>query len=186
MRVTVCSSGGGGNLRAVVEGANFGSYQVNQVVVNRDCRAIQVAEEVGIPWVLVDNKSKRFADMFLEAIPSGTHLIVLAGFLPILPPKVIRKWEGKIINTHPSLLPDFGGIGMYGVKVHQAVLSSGAEETGCTVHFVNEIVDGGRVIAQTRTRVLPLETPWQLGSRVFELEGPLLVQAINDLAKIKA
>ncbi len=183
MRVMVCASGGGGNLRAIVEGAQCGGYQVNQVLVSRDCGAIQVAEVAGIPWVLIDSKTKFFADNFLGAVPAETDLIVLAGFLPILPSEVTEKWKGNIINTHPSLLPEFGGLGMYGVKVHEAVINSGVKETGCTVHYVNEVVDGGTIIAQARTRVLPFETPWQLGSRVFELEGPLLVQTIGNLAK---
>jgi len=118
---------------------------------------------------------------FLDAIPKNTKLIVLAGFMPILPDEICYLWSGRIINTHPSLLPKFGGKGMYGVKVQEAVLAAGEEFAGCTVHFVTPEIDGGEIILQKSISVHPNETAWQLGQRVYKEENRLLLDSIKLL-----
>jgi len=106
-------------------------------------------------------------------------LIVLAGFMPIIPKPLCDKWQKKIINTHPSLLPRYGGRGMYGVKVQEAVMRAKEEKAGCTVHYVTEEIDAGAIILQASIDVDYSETPWQLGGRVFKEENRLLVDAVR-------
>ena len=181
--VTVCASGGGGNFEALIHGQSEGGYTINLLVVDRKCGAIEKAERYSIPCVLVDKRSngEKFFDIIDEAIPMGTNLIVLAGFLPIISPAFCRKWDGRIINTHPSLLPKYGGKGMYGVKVQEAVLANKETVAGCTVHYVNEQIDGGGIILQKAVVVDPNETAWALGGRIFAEENKLLVEAVKKI-----
>jgi phosphoribosylglycinamide formyltransferase-1 len=146
-----------------------------------------VADEFNIPTMSLRPRSHPGEHVnLLPAIPLGTDLVVLAGFMSIVSKETISKLDGKIINTHPSLLPKHGGVGMFGVNVHRAVLGSGDRWTGCTVHYVDEFVDKGEVIAQRRIRVINGETAWDLGGRVFELEGPLLVEIIREFSVRRA
>jgi folate-dependent phosphoribosylglycinamide formyltransferase PurN len=111
----------------------------------------------------------------------GQHkidLVVLAGYLKLVPAPVIAAYRGRVINTHPSLLPAFGGKGMYGVRVHRAVLASGARETGVSIHLVDEVYDRGEVLAQVRVPVLPNDTAERLAARVLEVEHRLLPAAV--------
>ena len=114
---------------------------------------------------------------------NNVQLIVLAGFLAIIPQWFCEKWENKIINIHPSLLPKFGGKGMYGIHVQEAVLASGEKEAGCTVHYVNGEVDGGSIIAQTRIEVQPQDTAETLSQRIQEKEKELLPRVIAEIAE---
>lgn len=116
---------------------------------------------------------------FERALPPRVDLIVLAGFMPIIPRDICERWQGKIINVHPSLLPKYGGKGMYGVKVQEAVMREKDEMAGCTVHFVNADIDAGEIILQKAIAVDYSETPWQLGGRVFKEENRLLVEAVK-------
>ncbi len=116
---------------------------------------------------------------FERALPPDVDLIVLAGFMPIVPGDICERWQGKIINIHPSLLPKYGGKGMYGVKVQEAVMRAKEEMAGCTVHFVNAGIDEGEIILQKSIEVDYNETPWQLGGRVFQEENRLLVEAVK-------
>lgn len=115
------------------------------------------------------------------AIPVGTDLIVLAGFMPIISAEFCNLWLGKLINTHPSLLPKYGGKGMYGVKVQEAVMAAREVLAGCTVHYVNEAIDGGEIIMQKSLLVDYSETPWELGGRIFKEENILLVDVVRLL-----
>lgn len=115
------------------------------------------------------------------AIPNDVDLIVLAGFMPIIPKTLCEKWQGKMINTHPSLLPKYGGRGMFGVKVQEAVMQANEKWAGCTVHFVSEKIDAGEIILQKSIEVDYGETPWQLGGRIFKEENKLLVEAVRRL-----
>ena len=103
--------------------------------------------------------------------------------MPIISEKICIKWKNRIINTHPSLLPNYGGKGMYGVKVQEAVMANKEEYAGCTVHYVTPEIDGGSIILQSKIKIDYTETPWELGGRIFQKEGPLLVKAISMLMK---
>lgn len=179
--VTVCASGGGGNFEAVVEAQEALGYRVNLLIVDRECGAIDKAGKHRIPCKQLD-RSLPAAELFQEmdrAIPDDTDLVVLAGFFPIISAELCRKWAGRMINTHPSLLPRHGGRGMYGVRVQEAVLASGDAMAGCTVHYVDERIDGGEIILQQAVAVNAQETAWELGGRIFLEENRLLVEAIG-------
>ncbi|MFH1870145.1 MAG: formyltransferase family protein [Pseudomonadota bacterium] len=179
--VTVCASGGGGNFEAVVEAQEAQGYRVNLLIVDRECGAIDKADKHRIPCKQL-NRALPTSELLREmdrAIPDDTDLIVLAGFFPIIGAELCRKWAGRMINTHPSLLPRYGGKGMYGVRVQEAVLASGDSMAGCTVHYVDERIDGGEIILQQAVAVNAQETAWELGGRIFIEENRLLVQAIG-------
>jgi len=178
--ITVLASGGGGNFQALIDNQARGGYKVNLLIVDRGCGSVQRAVENKITYKLLD-KSFYKDDYFTvinQEIPPDTDLIVLAGFMPIIPDWMCKEWHKKIINTHPSLLPKYGGKGMYGVKVQEAVMKNNEEYAGCTVHYVNDYIDGGDTILQKSIRVDYGETPWQLGGRIFREENRLLVEAI--------
>jgi phosphoribosylglycinamide formyltransferase 1 len=180
-KIVVCASGGGGNFQALIDSQDALSYKISLLIVDRNCGAMDRASKFGIACKLLTKKSSSdefFMDMDKE-IGSGTDLIVLAGFMPILSPSFCEKWKGKIINTHPSLLPKFGGKGMYGVKVQEAVMRAKESHTGCSVHYVNHLIDGGEIILQKSIKVDYEETPWELGGRVFKEENKLLVKAVD-------
>ena len=181
--VTVCASGGGGNFEALIKGQVAGGYAINLLIVDRKCGAIDKAVQSNIPYLLLDKKNigSSFFEVMDRAVPLGTNLIVLAGFYPIINDEFCRKWAGRIINTHPSLLPKYGGKGMYGVKVQEAVLANKEPLAGCTVHYVNEQIDGGGIILQKTVTVDPKESAWELGGRIFAEENKLLVEAIKIL-----
>jgi phosphoribosylglycinamide formyltransferase 1 len=180
-KVVVCASGGGGNFQALVDSREAIGFEISLLVTDRPCGAVQRATENGIAHRILDSTGTK-ERLFLEldaVIPQDTHLIVLAGFLPILPGFICDKWRGRIINTHPSLLPKYGGKGMYGVKVHEAVMKARERITGCTVHYVTPDVDGGDIILQEVVEVDYGESPWELGARVFKEETRLLPAAVR-------
>jgi phosphoribosylglycinamide formyltransferase-1 len=181
--LVVCASGGGGNFQAIIDSQALLGIRISCLIVDRQCGAIDRAVRSGIPCIRLDKESRK-SDLFShfsELVPPDTSLIVLAGFMPILPPAICEAWSGRIINTHPSLLPKYGGKGMYGVKVQEAVLAAKEVVAGCTVHFVDSQIDSGAIILQKSINVDPKETAWQLGSRVFLEENRLLVEAIKIL-----
>lgn len=182
-RIVVCASGGGGNFQALIEARGSLGIEIPLLVVDRQCVAIERAEKNRIAYIVLDGANGRdalFAD-FEKAIPDDIDLIVLAGFMPIIPSHICEKWQGRIINTHPSLLPKYGGKGMYGVKVQEAVMQANEKMAGCTVHFVSSGIDEGEIILQKAIEVNYAETPWQLGGRIFKEENSLLVEAIRLL-----
>lgn len=185
--VVVCASGGGGNFQALIDARYDLGIKIPLLIVDRECGAIERATRHGIPHVMLDaSKGKEVMfEAFARSIPEGADLIVLAGFMPIVPAPICERWQGKIINTHPSLLPKYGGRGMYGVKVQEAVMAAKEEYAGCTVHFVNAGIDEGDIILQKTIAVDYSETPWQLGGRIFKEENRLLVEAVR-LLKAKA
>lgn len=179
-KIVVCASGGGGNFKALIDAQKSVGYTITKLIVNKDCGAIKVAEEHNIPWQCIKSKGNvNFVNDYVEAIPEDIELIVLAGYMPILPDVVCEKFNHKIINTHPSLLPKYGGKGMFGVKVQEAVMAAHESKAGCTIHYVTKDVDAGEIILQKEIEVNYSETPWQLGGRVFEEEIKLLPQAIK-------
>jgi len=192
LRVCVCVSGGGTNLQAIMDAIDTGKITNTQIVRvisnNKGAFALERARAKGIDAVAVSPKDYADRELFNEAFlkcveDASSDLIVLAGFLVVLPPKMIQKYEGRIINIHPSLIPSFCGKGYYGLKVHEAALARGVKVTGATVHYVDEGTDTGPIILQKAVEVLSDDTPGTLQQRVMEqAEWVILPQAINMIA----
>jgi formyltetrahydrofolate-dependent phosphoribosylglycinamide formyltransferase len=182
VRVAVLVSGGGTNLQALLDAFQHSpAVRITRVVSNRpDAGALARARAAGVP-ALVLRQASDVAE--LSAALRDVDLVVLAGYLKLVPAAVVRQFRGRMINVHPALLPDFGGAGMYGRHVHEAVLASGATESGATVHFVDEAFDRGAIIAQERVPVQPGDTPESLAARVLEAEHRLLPRVVLDLAR---
>lgn len=182
--ICVFSSGGGGNFQSLLDHQPSIGYSITQLICDRECGAVERAHRHAVP-VAVVTRGEDDQDSFFERIerhiPEDSDLLVLAGFMPILPKAFCSRWSGRIINTHPSLLPKYGGKGMYGVRVQEAVLANSETQAGCTVHFVTEVIDGGAIILQSSIEVRPHESAWDLGGRVFLEENKLLPQAIKKL-----
>lgn len=175
MRVAVAVSGRGSNLEALLRALRPGAAaEVVLVLSNRpEAGGLERARARGVPAeVLADPAS---AGDWLERLEAHrVDLVVLAGYLKLVPAAVIARYRDRILNVHPALLPAFGGQGMYGRRVHEAVLASGARESGATVHLVDEVYDRGAILARGRVPVLPGDTPDRLAARVLEVEHRLL------------
>ena len=192
VRAAVLVSGGGTNLQAIIDAKRAGkipSAELALVVAsNASAYALTRAETAGIAHaVLRKEKGEAPADYGERLLAllreNAIDVVVLAGFLTILPENVIRAYDHRILNIHPSLIPSFCGDGFYGLHVHEAALQRGVKVTGATVHFVNEITDGGDIIAQKAVEVLPGDTPETLQRRVREqAEWILLPQALEQVA----
>lgn len=192
VRAAVLVSGGGTNLQAIIDAKRAGkipSAELALVVAsNASAYALTRAENAGIAHaVLRKEKGEAPADYGERLLAllraNAIDVVVLAGFLTILPENVIRAYDHRILNIHPSLIPSFCGDGFYGLHVHEAALQRGVKVTGATVHFVNEITDGGDIIAQKAVEVLPGDTPETLQRRVMEqAEWILLPQALEQVA----
>lgn len=186
-------SGGGTNLQALIDAGRSGalpSARLSLIVSsNPDAYALRRAADAGIPAVTVCRRDCASQEAFESAILDALRqhnisLIVLAGFLSILSADFTRRYENRILNVHPSLIPAFCGKGFYGLRVHEAALQRGVKVTGATVHLVNEIPDGGRILLQKAVEVLPEDTPETLQRRVMEeAEWVLLPQAVEMVAK---
>ena len=195
LRVVVCVSGGGTNLQAVIDGVQKGSVTNVEIVRvisnNKNAYALERAENAGIEAVCVSPRDYAERDQFNEALvrevdAASPDLIVLAGFLVMIPPQLIKKYENKIINIHPSLIPSFCGTGYYGLKVHEAALARGVKVTGATVHFVDEGMDTGPIIMQKPVAVKDGDTPEILQKRVMEeAEWIILPWSLNLIANGK-
>ena len=175
--LAIFASGTGTTLQTLMDCQEQYNYQVSLVVVNRACLAQERAEKEGVKTLL----SKDWEEIDQTLTQQHIQLIVLAGFLAIIPQWFCEKWDKKIINIHPSLLPKFGGKGMYGIRVHEAVLAAGERRSGCTVHYVSAEVDGGTIIAQSIVDLLSNDTPETLAQRVQQAEKNLLPRVIGDL-----
>ena len=192
LNIVVCVSGGGTNLQAIIDGVKNGAIRNTKIVGvisnNAGAYALNRAKENEIPGFCISPKNYEnraaFNEAFLDKLAElNPDLIVLAGFLVILPEQMIATYRDRIINIHPSLIPSFGGVGYYGLKVHERVLERGAKVTGATVHFVNEGMDEGPIIAQKAVYVEEDDTAEVLQRRVMEqAEWLLLPQAIDDIA----
>lgn len=178
VHIAVFVSGEGTTLQALLDCQAASHYRVSLVVANRECGALARASKAGAPTLL----SCDWEEITGRLRKAGVGLIVLAGYLAIIPEAVCEQWTSRMINTHPSLLPKFGGKGMYGRRVHEAVIAAGERETGCTVHYVSSAVDGGEVIAQTRVPVLANDTPDTVAARVQAAERQLLPQVVDQLS----
>ena len=191
-RIAVFVSGGGTNLQALIhaQGAVMKDGKIVVVIANNSkAFALERAKKAGIPSAVILRKSLGSQQAFEAAIIAvleqyQVDLIVLAGFMTILSPEFTKAYEGRIINVHPSLIPKYSGAGYYGLKVHEAVLAAGEKVTGATVHYVNEIPDGGRVILQKEVAVEPEDTPEILQKRVMEqAEWVILPEAVQMLSE---
>jgi phosphoribosylglycinamide formyltransferase-1 len=195
LRICVCVSGGGTNLQAIIDSIASGKITNAKIVKvvsnNKSAYALERAANHNIEAVAVSPKDYENRELFNEALlrtidEATPDLIVLAGFLVVIPPAMIKKYEGRIINIHPSLIPSFCGTGYYGLKVHEAALARGVKVTGATVHFVDEGTDTGPIILQKAVEVLDTDTPKTLQQRVMEqAEWQILPQAINMIANNK-
>ncbi|HVX88754.1 MAG TPA: phosphoribosylglycinamide formyltransferase [Gemmatimonadales bacterium] len=184
MRIAVAVSGGGSNLQALLDALPANGPAKIALVVSNTPKAggLTRAEGRGVPTaVFRDHASGAEWLALLEA--QGIELVVLAGYLKLVPREVIQRYRGRILNIHPALLPDFGGPGMYGKRVHQAVLDAGRTESGCTVHLVDEEYDRGEILAQARVPVLPGDTAETLAARVLAEEHKLLPQVVLEVAR---
>ena len=182
VRVAVLVSGGGTNLQALLDALqNSPIARVARVISNRaDAGALARAHKAGVPTTVLRDPTD---SKELQAALADAQLVVLAGYLKLVPPPVVTRFRGRMINIHPALLPDFGGPGMYGHRVHEAVLASGASESGPTVHFVDEQFDRGKIIAHERVAVKPGDTAETLAARVLEAEHRLLPRVVLELAR---
>ncbi len=190
-KITVLVSGGGTNLQAILDAEKSGiinSGEVSLVISNKsDAYALTRAANAGVKTAVVSKKdypdAKEFEKKLIETIDSnGTDLIVLAGFMVILSENFTRHYDHKIINIHPSLIPSFCGEGFYGLRVHEAALAKGVKVTGATVHFVNEIPDGGEIIMQKAVYIEDGDTPEILQRRVMEqAEWQILPESIEKV-----
>ena len=195
LRVCVCVSGGGTNLQAIIDAIDAGRITNAQLVSvisnNKGAYALERAKNKGIDTACVSPKDYEnralFNEAFLRCVDEARpDLIVLAGFLVVLPPAMIQRYEGRIINVHPALIPSFCGKGYYGLRVHEAALERGVKVTGATVHFVDEGTDTGPILLQKAVEVLPGDTPQALQQRVMEqAEWVILPQAIDMIANGK-
>jgi len=196
-RIAVFVSGGGTNLQALIDAQNSGIISNGEIVVvissKPDVYALTRAEKAGIPAVVADRKAcgsqQAFESQLKVALEKyGAQLIVLAGFMSILSEDFTSAYPQRIINVHPALIPSFCGKGFYGLRVHQAALDYGVKVTGATVHFVNEIPDGGEIIMQKAVEILDGDTPEVLQKRVMEqAEWIILPQAVEKVsAKLRS
>lgn len=187
--ITVLISGGGTTLKNLIEYREAGKLEAEIGLVvsnNPNSGGLQFAKDAGIPYQVIDHKNFVSDQSFNEALfdacrESSCDLVVCGGFLRLL--IVPDDFENRIINIHPSLIPAYSGKGFYGMRVHSAVIAAGEKESGCTVHFVDNIYDHGKIIAQQTVDVFPNDTPEILQKRVFEAECQLLPAAINNYAR---
>ena len=196
LRVLICVSGGGTNLQAIIDAkakGELGDTEIVRVISNNpNAYALERAKNAGIDAVCVSPKTFETRNAFHEALLAAMDeakpdLIVLAGFLVVIPEIVIKAYRGKIINIHPSLIPSFCGTGYYGLKVHEAALERGVKITGATVHYVDEGTDTGPIIAQKAVEVHDGDTPKDLQLRVMEeAEWVILPKAIRMIADEKS
>jgi formyltetrahydrofolate-dependent phosphoribosylglycinamide formyltransferase len=200
-RAAVFASGGGSNFQALIDHARSGAeksgvhdaggdvdsaWEIVLLVTDRpDAGAIGRARAAGIETLVVPTKGRDAVEVGAELVAAlearRVDVVLLAGYLKLVPGELVTRWRGRILNIHPALLPDFGGHGMYGMRVHRAVLDSGASESGASVHFVDEEYDRGQVLAQRRVAVHPGDTPEDLAARVLEVEHRLYPEAVDNL-----
>jgi phosphoribosylglycinamide formyltransferase-1 len=187
-RIAVFVSGGGTNLQALInaqKAEKLDGGEISLVISSAPgVFALERAEKAGIKTIIIERKKYSGCQEFDSALytalsENNIDLVILAGFMNALGAKTLKSYENRIINVHPALIPSFSGKGFYGLRVHKAVLEYGVKITGATVHFVNEVIDGGKIILQKAVNVLPDDTPQSLQQRVMrEAEWELLPKAV--------
>ena len=191
IRIAVLVSGGGTNLQAILDASKAGQIPHGEIACvissKPDAYALERAKNAGVEALCANRKELGSLEAFEAQITKylterNIEVIVLAGFMSILSEDFVRRYDGRMINVHPALLPAFGGKGYYGLRVHQAVLDAGCKVTGATVHLVNEVCDGGEILLQKAVDILPGDTPETLQRRVMEqAEWDLLPKAVELL-----
>ena len=187
LKVAVLVSGGGSNLQSILDYGQE-TFKVEMVIGSKECiYGLERAKNAGVPTYVVSRKEygNETSNKILELTRGKVDLIVLAGYLSILDGEILREFKDKIINIHPSLIPSFCGDKMYGMHVHNAVRASGVRFTGCTVHFVNEEVDGGAIILQEAVPVYFEDTAEDIQKRVLVEEHKMLPRAIDLISRGK-
>ena len=193
-RIAVFVSGGGTNLQALIDAQNAGKIPSGEIVLvisgNPDAYALQRASKAGIETAVISRRTagsqEKAEEQMLACLSEhGIQMIILAGYMSILSEDFIKSFPGPIINVHPALIPSFCGKGFYGLKVHEAALEKGVKVTGATVHYVNEIPDGGEIIFQKAVEVLPGDTPEILQRRVMEQAEWILLPKAAELTARK-
>lgn len=191
VRVAVFISGSGTNLQSLVDSCEkddgFPAEIALVVSSSKKAYGLKRAHRHGIPAVVIRKKDfsseREYADEMLRTLKEhGIQLICLAGYLKLIPSNIVRHFENRILNIHPALLPKFGGKGMYGMRVHEAVIAAGESESGPTVHLVDEIYDHGKIYLQRKVPVLSDDTPEMLQKRVLEVEHELYPEALRQMA----
>jgi phosphoribosylglycinamide formyltransferase-1 len=178
--LVILVSGSGSNLQRIIDCIGSGEIpnaQISLVVADRNCFALERASNHFINHILIP-RGENFSDELQKIIPKNTDLIVLAGFLSILEPDFCETFKGKIINIHPALLPKFGGKGMWGNRVHKAVIEAGETESGATVHFVTSGIDEGEIILQGKVSLDKNETPETLSEKIHKIEHDIFPKVI--------
>ena len=188
--IAVFASGRGSNFKSVFENTSKEKIRICALVSDiKDCGAVEFAIQNEIPVFLVSSKNQtgffNYQELILQLKKIPVDLIVLAGFLKMIPGFFIDEFEEKIINIHPALLPDFGGKGMYGMNVHKAVFESAAKVSGATVHFVDKIYDHGKIIAQKSIDITDLNSPEEIAERVLKIEHEILPFVVEEFADQK-
>lgn len=178
--IVILVSGGGTNLQRIIDcidNSEIPNAKISLVVADRECFGLKRAENHSIPNLLI-KRGKDFCENLDKALPRDTDLIVCAGFLSIITPEFAEKYKGKIINIHPSLLPKFGGKGMWGMNVHNAVIQAKETESGATVHFVTAGIDEGEIILQGKVLIEANDTPETLAEKIHQVEYDIFPKAI--------
>lgn len=184
-KIAVLVSGGGTNLQEIID--NIENKRLNckieYIIADRDCYSLERGRKYNIKSVLLDKKEygNKLSNEINKVLENKVDLIVLAGYLSIIDKDFISDWNNKIINIHPSLLPKYGGKGMYGMNVHEAVIANKEKESGCTVHFVDVDIDTGKILLQRKVDVSNNETPESLQKKVLKEEHQLLIEAIEKV-----
>ena len=192
LRIAVLVSGGGTNLQAVIDRIEDGTIRNTEIAMvisnNKNAKALERAEKHNIPSCCISPKDFESREVFNKTLlrtltDLNPDLIVLAGFMVVIPPEMIRAFKNRIINIHPSLIPSFCGAGYYGLRVHEAALARGVKISGATVHFVDEGTDTGPIILQKAVKVKPTDTPEVLQRRIMEeAEWQIMPKAIDLIA----
>lgn len=179
--IVILISGSGTNLQRIIdsiENRDIPNAKISLVIADRDCYGLQRAKNYQLQNILI-KKGKDFSENLEKQIPKNTDLIVLAGFLSIISKEICEKWNKKIINLHPALLPKFGGKGMWGMNVHKAVIEAQEKESGATVHYVTSGIDEGEIIIQGKVEIEKEDTAETLAEKIHKIEYDILPKAIN-------
>ena len=191
IHLAVFISGGGTNLQSIIDNCTAGLIPAEVVLVvssKDDAYGLVRAQNAGIDTAVYNRKSfpdGDAADRYIVELLEKYRIdvVALAGYLKMIPPALIARYRGRIVNIHPALLPKYGGKGMYGIRVHQAVIEAGDSESGVTIHVVDEVYDHGRVLAQEKVPVYPSDTPEDLAARVLKVEHTLYPRVLKELSE---